>query len=1144
MIPPKSSRAGLRASHVLRSHPRVSSGRSQKRNLWWCSDTRDARKRKLALLKAQFSDQNARVKELERQINREISSWHSGRRGWSYHNGFYNDGSVEQSCKDNTRVEEAKDNSLPYEMSKRERLWKERLRAFERRLERDPYETLFGAQNDMLKGLGWKPSRWMDWINEELSSSKPSQPEANTEYPKKVHVAAEPVVEPTASPREKEDTVRSTNTDLEYDPISGRMVPKPTFPVCSEHATNQLLNSSSKAAATTLGKLHDSSKLNLTAESIQEADTPYTSKNATNTTSSSSQPQSRNSRADKEDRWGAFAQSDRINARPQLPPDDIDLLRTSDVRARMGRYREGRMGTRAEEEARRARLEEDYQKLSDRNEARYYDGMREHQARQAAAPPTRHVEDFETAQFTPRVEAQKRGGPRLQTSLDRMGVENGEKFAKRRTGRLENDTVQKQITEDDGYSRAPIGLQESYKRELPRGQRLEAELKEPQRIAATEDGYSRKPIGLETSYAREVKEGRRLEDDLNETKPTQPIDDGYTRSPMGLQTSYSKEIANGVKLEQELKEAQSPPVPEDGYSREPTGLQTSFKRELEAGKMLEDDVKEPTVVQPIDDGYSQQPTGLQTSYRNEVASGKRLEDDIKLRDERSSGTITLSNYTQDLKRELAEVEREDKSLKELRDLIVKTPQPSKSVMNFNANSKAVEEERLRYLRKKLTASKKLVSLVERSKIPLQLTPVESHKAQPAAEEEEEPQLSDFALEEVESSQPISKTESSPVISNIYDKYFGPKATVASSATAPKASLEEEVKDRIDERVHKYCQEYEKNSGSDMYKFTAGKDNLEAELAAQNKPAFLIEDPKPVDVEPPTPAALKVCEPMQPNQVKASESIAPPATPSDVSATPADYLILALDPSTDKMICSTTRNTPTSVETPETLSTALSKLAQPAKYLPYLTGKDFSIVGAGENLLVLKLAETTSVASKPEPSNKQAVEPQENPTKSATEAPKQSTRRRVNPVDGTTTAPLRSVTGNFASPTGFVNHDAIDEPSSAPSPPLSSAVTQKSSPSVVTAIHDSALITPGLTNREALERKLDERFARLVEGRQRERVKEWAEELDNQEVTGSRSSHGGEGKGREGQGWKTVGIITGTAGMCYLTGVVCELWRIY
>ena len=99
------------------------------------------------------------------------------------------------------------------------------------------------------------------------------------------------------------------------------------------------------------------------------------------------------------------------------------------------------------------------------------------------------------------------------------------------------------------------------------------------------------------------------------------------------------------------------------------------------------------------------------------------------------------------------------------------------------------------------------------------------------------------------------------------------------------------------------------------------------------------------------------------------------------------------------------------EKPSTLSEALSNLTNPAKFVPYFASLDklgYEILSGGTDILVFKKV-------RKEISSAVAVE--DTPGLSATAT------RHTNPIDGTTTQ-----TGNFASPTGFVNHDSVLPPS--------------------------------------------------------------------------------------------------------------------
>ena len=136
-------------------------------------------------------------------------------------------------------------------------------------------------------------------------------------------------------------------------------------------------------------------------------------------------------------------------------------------------------------------------------------------------------------------------------------------------------------------------------------------------------------------------------------------------------------------------------------------------------------------------------------------------------------------------------------------------------------------------------------------------------------------------------------------------------------------------------------------------------------------------------------------------------------PETTQEAPADiYRIVAYDPYTQKVtIAKTTSLKGSPNEKPLTLSEALSNLANPAKFVPYfpsLNKLGYEVVSGGTNMLVFK-----------------KVRQEKSSASTAKDVPEvsEASTRHMNPIDGTTTQ-----TGNFASPTGFVNHDSILPPS--------------------------------------------------------------------------------------------------------------------
>ncbi|KAL9128200.1 MAG: hypothetical protein Q9217_003073 [Psora testacea] len=117
-----------------------------------------------------------------------------------------------------------------------------------------------------------------------------------------------------------------------------------------------------------------------------------------------------------------------------------------------------------------------------------------------------------------------------------------------------------------------------------------------------------------------------------------------------------------------------------------------------------------------------------------------------------------------------------------------------------------------------------------------------------------------------------------------------------------------------------------------------------------------------------------------------------------------YRILAYDNSAQKVNSArTSSQTPFVEEKPLTPLQALNMLNNPGKFLPHLMtlhNKGYEIVSGANNILVLKKVRD-AVETKDDYSN------------------------RPNPIDGTTTPEVS--TGNFASPTGFVNHNPVIQP---------------------------------------------------------------------------------------------------------------------
>lgn len=126
-----------------------------------------------------------------------------------------------------------------------------------------------------------------------------------------------------------------------------------------------------------------------------------------------------------------------------------------------------------------------------------------------------------------------------------------------------------------------------------------------------------------------------------------------------------------------------------------------------------------------------------------------------------------------------------------------------------------------------------------------------------------------------------------------------------------------------------------------------------------------------------------------------------------------YKVLAYDHSTQRVFTAKpiSASSPP-FEKPLTVVEALCGLTHPAKFLPHVTSlqnEGYEIVSGRSNILVFRKIEHEKAA---------LVSPNK-----PSQTPLERYSLHTNPIDGTTTQ-----TGNFASPTGFVNHDSILPPS--------------------------------------------------------------------------------------------------------------------
>jgi len=122
--------------------------------------------------------------------------------------------------------------------------------------------------------------------------------------------------------------------------------------------------------------------------------------------------------------------------------------------------------------------------------------------------------------------------------------------------------------------------------------------------------------------------------------------------------------------------------------------------------------------------------------------------------------------------------------------------------------------------------------------------------------------------------------------------------------------------------------------------------------------------------------------------------------------PTLYKILAYDPTMQSVSIAETTSIVTDSASPLTPAEVLLRLSNPAKFFPHfdtLQSQGYEIVSGSGDVLIFRKVRAAAPSA---------------PTSEPTPEPK---RTSTNPIDGMQSTPI-AATGNFASPTGFVNHD--------------------------------------------------------------------------------------------------------------------------
>lgn len=528
----------------------------------------------------------------------------------------------------------------------------------------------------------------------------------------------------------------------------------------------------------------------------------------------------------------------------------------------------------------------------------------------------------------------------------------------------------------------------------------------------TEDESHTMPQGLETSELNEVS---------SLVPPTYKTDAfGYDLTPQGLETSYERELENPYAAVIQGQEAAARDAELDAFDRTPQGLETSFVREQEArafGHNHTQEVAESNALLAAAeaDGFSKEPQGLETSYARE--------------NERSK---SATSYTEDVEAPKGEVK--DAGF----DNVNYAPQghrassagatqqiPGEGDMSANVHEFAGRD---RWYKKNAPHATDMHSLHDN---------VSAHAVQSSCKDS-----SEAVTRNLWANDPGLAFETQSIGGGVqrglraYDDNLGGKAyqfhtgqdsleadilqrnrELAEESVKPgkdrpsgpysgsealamrweeeEQKLHEEVRETEDllSEVHAEIQEIVARKKTPISMDTGGDETYSASQTSLSNPAShepLATSSNPSETKVPKPAEVVNAE----------------------GSNPTVYKILAYDPSKEDVTTVTTTSSGIPLdEATMSPSEVIPRLTHPVKFLSHFAGlqaSGYEIVSGSGDVLIFKKVRTTADATVIEPC--------------VTYNSARYTRRPMNPIDGTTTQ-----TGNFASPTGFVNYDAVFPP---------------------------------------------------------------------------------------------------------------------
>ncbi|PSK33968.1 Iron transport multicopper oxidase [Elsinoe australis] len=598
---------------------------------------------------------------------------------------------------------------------------------------------------------------------------------------------------------------------------------------------------------------------------------------------------------------------------------------------------------------------------------------------------------------------------------------------------------------NDGYTTKPIGLQRNYANE----RKAVAANSRPdiaQEIAnkasentETSDGYSTEPIGLQSNYQNERQAvASHIRPDIAEEIASKAFEDaetpdGYTKDPIGLQSTYAKErqaVAKGDRLDiaEEIanKTTEDNDTP-DGYTKEPMGLQRAYANERQAvakgdRPALADEIEqnaeliakaERGLAGQHEDGYTDKPIGLQTCYQQEREACEKggrpsLEEELK----------AMNDSAKSSKSQHAELPQGLAFLSGL-------------ASNWNGGRTSINPTQVQ---RQAAAREMLDSEVEAQKHAMRMYDAR-HAHGSSRSQQSSTQSNSVGLESVseaikgEGDMDLNVTK----FANRDNWYKQSNSLRAASQPGDELvaevvrickengllqhsdydNVQKALKDKVKSLEDRVADQDQKLSRSDQkqQELKMENGNLEAQVRQHMKQqSKLLRTRQELSNENKSLAT-------QLEDQKHSSVSDLTSSPAFEWADPPAYKILAYDPnnswSSDSMQIVSTTARFSDNETPISVSQALSNLSEPTRFVSHfaiLQKEGYQAIHASGHLLVLRKIKLPAQAS--------AIGEECTQKSAASKSP-------VNPVDGTARyMPTETATGNYASPTGFVNHDPV------------------------------------------------------------------------------------------------------------------------